>query len=99
MQFLLKTSKNGIMDRTFYVREIITMQKDPLLCPTCEKADRLEENVVLENKSNGKTFYCKRCEALTVVTHLSLRSVELSTKKNDDKIMLKEPHLIRRVEY
>ena len=80
------------------MREIITILKDPRLCPTCEKADKLEENIVLENISRGKTFLCTRCEALTVVTHLNLRRVELSSRI-DDNIMLKEPHLIRKVSY
>ncbi len=80
------------------MREIITILKDPRLCPTCEKADKLEENIVLENISRGKTFLCTRCEALTVVTHLNLRRVELSSSTHDN-IMLKEPHLIRKVSY
>ena len=86
------------MVRTLYVREIITILKDPRLCPTCEKDDKLEENVIFENISHGKTFLCSRCEALTVVTHLNLRRVELATKK-DDTVMLKEPHNIRKVSY
>jgi len=86
------------MARTLYVREIITILKDPRLCPTCEKDDKLEENVIFENISHGKTFLCSRCEALTVVTHLNLRRVELAAKK-DDTVMLKEPHYIRKVSY
>ena len=86
------------MTRNLYVREIITILKDPRLCPTCEKADKLEENIILENISRGKTFLCTRCEALTVVTHLNLRRVELSSPTHDN-IMLKEPHLIRKVSY
>ncbi len=86
------------MTRNLYVREIITILKEPRLCPTCEKADKLEENIVLENISQGKTFLCTRCEALTIVTHLSLRRVELSSLI-DVTIMLKEPYLIRKVSY
>ena len=86
------------MTRNLYVREIITILKDPRLCPTCEKDDKLEENIVLENISQGKTFLCTRCEALTVVTHFSLRRVELSSRTGDT-ILLKEPHLIRKVSY
>ena len=86
------------MARTLYVREIITILNDPRLCPTCEKDDKLEENVIFENISNGKTFLCTRCEALTVVTHLNLRRVELTTK-TEDTVMLKEPHNIRQVSY
>ncbi len=86
------------MTRNLYVREIITILKEPRLCPTCEKADKLEENIVFENISQGKTFLCTRCEALTVVTPLSLRRVELSSLI-DDTIMLKEPYLIRKVSY
>jgi len=86
------------MGRTFYVREIITILKDPRLCPVCEKDDKLEENAIIEKISNGKTFLCSRCEALIVVTHLNLRRVELATKK-DDILMIKEPHYIRKVGY
>ena len=86
------------MTRNLYVREIITILKDPRLCPTCEKDDKLEENIVLENISQGKTFLCTRCEALIVVTHLSLRRVELSSRTGDT-IFLKEPHLIRKISY
>jgi hypothetical protein len=86
------------MGRTFFVREIIIILKDPRLCPVCEKSDKLEENVIIEKISNGKTFLCTRCEALIVVTHLNLRRVELATKQ-DDTLMIKEPHYIRKVGY
>ncbi len=62
------------------------------------KEDRLEKDIIKEEKSNGKTILCSRCEALIVVTNHNLRNVELSSKK-DDIIMLKEPHLIRKVAY
>ena len=86
------------MVKNWYVREIILILKDPRLCPTCEKDDKFEINVVRENVSRGKTFLCTRCEALTVVTHLNLRRVELSSQIGDN-IMLKEPHPIRKVSY
>ena len=86
------------MTKNWYVREIILILKDPRLCPTCEKDDKFEINVVRENVSRGKTFLCTRCEALTVVTHLNLRRVELSSQIGDN-IMLKEPHPIRKVSY
>jgi len=86
------------MSRTIFIKEIITILKEPRLCPTCEKEDRLEYDIIREEKSNGKTILCSRCEALIVVTNHNLRNVELSSKK-DDIIMLKEPHLIRKVTY
>ncbi len=86
------------MTRTIFIKEIITIAKEPRLCPTCEKEDRLENDIIREEKSNGKTILCSRCEALIVVTNQNLRNVELSSKK-DDIIMLKEPHLIRKVTY
>jgi superfamily II helicase len=86
------------MVKNWYVREIILILKDPRLCPTCEKDDKFEINVVRENVSRGKTFLCTRCEALTIVTHLNLRRVELSSQIGDN-IMLKEPHPIRKVSY
>lgn len=84
--------------RTYYVREIITILSDPRLCPTCGKSDKLEENVIAENISCGKTFLCTRCEALTVVTNLNLKRVDLASR-NNDILLLKEPHLIRKVTY
>jgi len=86
------------MGRTIFIKEIITIAKEPKLCPTCEKEDRLENDIIREERSNGKTILCSRCEALIVVTNHNLSNVELSSKK-DDIIMLKEPHLIRKVTY
>ena len=86
------------MGRTIFVKEIITILKEPKLCPTCKKDDRLEKDVIREQRSGGKTILCSRCEALIVITNHNLRNVELSPKK-DDTIMLKEPHLVRKVTY
>ena len=86
------------MGRTIFIKEIIIIAKEPNLCPTCEKEDRLEPNIIREEKSDGKTILCSRCEALIVVTNHNLKNVELSSIK-DDTIMLKEPHLIRKVGY
>ncbi|CAD6518422.1 conserved hypothetical protein [metagenome] len=86
------------MSRTIYIREIITILKEPKLCPTCQKGDRLEKNIVFERKTDGQTILCTRCEALTVVTNHNLKEVELVAAK-DDQVMLKEPHLIRKVTY
>ena len=86
------------MGRTIFIKEIITILKEPRLCPTCQKEDKLEKDIIREERSNGKTIHCSRCEALIVVTNHNLRQVELSSRK-DDIIMLKEPHLIRKVEY
>ena len=86
------------MGRTIFVKEIITITKEPKLCPTCEKEDRLEKDLIREERSDGKTILCSRCEALIVVTNLNLRQIELSSRK-DDTILLKEPHLIRKVTY
>jgi len=86
------------MGRIIFVKEIITIQNEPKLCPTCQKEDRLEKEIIREERSSGKTILCTRCEALIVITNQNLRKVELSTIK-DDTIMLKEPHLIRKIEY
>ena len=86
------------MGKTIFIKEIITILKEPLLCPTCQKDDRLEKDVVREERSSGKTILCSRCEALIVITNHNLRNVELSSFR-DDMIMLKEPHLIRKVVY
>jgi len=86
------------MPKTLFVKEIILILKDPRICPSCEKADKLQENIIFENNSKGKTFLCIRCEALIVVTHLNLKQVKLLSKTNDN-IMLKEPYNIRKVSY
>jgi len=86
------------MGKTIFIKEIITILKEPRLCPTCQKEDRLEKGLVREERSHGKTILCSRCEALIVITNHNLRTVELSSTK-DDIIMLKEPHLIRKVGY
>ncbi len=86
------------MPRMIYIKEIITILKEPKLCPTCQKDDRLEKNIIFERKTDGLTILCTRCEALTVVTTHNLREVELVGAK-DHQVMLKEPHLIRKVTY
>ena len=84
--------------RNVFIKEIITILKEPRLCPTCNKEDRLEKGILNENRSGGKTILCSRCEALIVVTNQNLQKVELSAP-DDISIMLKEPHLIRKVTY
>lgn len=86
------------MRKNIFIKEIITIAKEPRLCPTCEKDDRLEKDIIREERTDGKTILCSRCEALIVITNQNLRQVELSSRK-DDIIMLKEPHLIRKVAY
>ncbi len=86
------------MGRTIFIKEIIIIENEPRLCPTREKEDRLEKDIIREERSDGKTILCSRCEALIIVTNHNLRQVELSSQK-DDTIMLKEPHLIRKVTY
>ncbi len=44
------------MTRNIFIREIITILKEPKLCPTCKKEDRLEKEIVRENRSGGKLF-------------------------------------------
>ena len=86
------------MTRTIFIKEIISIEKEPRLCPTCQKEDRLEKDLVREERSCGRTILCSRCEALIVITANNLIKVELSSI-NGDTIMLKEPHLIRKVTY
>ena len=86
------------MVKSIYIKEIITILKEPKLCPTCNKEDKLEREIISENRSGGKTILCSRCEALIVITSHNLKEVELSAPK-DIMIMLKEPHLIRKVTY
>ena len=84
------------MGKMIFIKEIISIEQQPRLCPTCQKADRLEKNLIREERSSGKTILCTRCEALIVITTNKIINPELSPIK-DDTIMLKEPHLIRQV--
>jgi len=86
------------MGSSIYIKEIILTTTEPKLCPTCKKEDRLEKNLVYERRSDGKTILCSRCEALVVITNQNLKTVELEGVK-DVSVLLKEPHLIRRVTY
>ena len=84
------------MGKMIFIKEIISIEQQPRLCPTCQKADRLEKNLIREERSSGKTILCTRCEALIVITTNKIINPVLSSIK-DDTIMLKEPHLIRQV--
>ena len=86
------------MTRTIFIKEIISIEKEPRLCPTCQKEDRLEKDLVREERSAGRTILCSRCEALIVITTNRVIKPVLSSSKGDT-IMLKEPHLIRKVTY
>ena len=81
-----------------FIKEIISIAKEPRLCPTCQKEDKLEKDLIREERSCGRTILCSRCEALIVITSNNLVKVKLSSIKGDT-IMLKEPHLIRKVTY
>jgi hypothetical protein len=86
------------MGKSIFIREIITTEKEPKLCPTCQKEDKLEKDIIREERSGGKTILCSRCEALVIITNHNLKQVDLSAIK-DDTIMLKEPHFIRKLGY
>ena len=87
------------MAKMIFIKEIMSIEKEPRLCPTCQKEDRLEKDLMIrEERSGGRTILCSRCEALIVITANNLIKVELSSI-NGDTIMLKEPHLIRKVTY
>lgn len=85
------------MARTLFVREIIVTSGEPDGCPRCGRTDRLERDMVREQRSGGRTLLCGRCEALVVITPHNIRQVDLAAAAADDTIMLKEPHLIRRL--
>ena len=86
------------MSRTIFIKEIITASTEPKICPNCEKEDRFERDIIREERSYGKTILCSRCETLIIITNHNLTQVQLSPKK-DEIIMLKEPHLIRKIGY
>ena len=86
------------MGRAIYIKEIILSASEPKICPTCKKQDRLQQDEVFERRSDGRTILCTRCESLVVITEQNLKKVELVGAK-DNSIMLKEPHLIRKITY
>ena len=87
------------MAKMIFIKEIMSIEKEPRLCPTCQKEDRLKKDLMIrEERSGGRTILCSRCEALIVITTNKLVKPELSSSKGDT-IMLKEPHLIRKVTY
>ena len=86
------------MTKSIFIKEIITIHRLPKLCPSCQKEDRLIDPKIREERSSGKTILCTRCESLIVETTFNLKQVEL-TSLVDDNILLKEPHLIRKVTY
>ena len=87
------------MSKMIFIKEIISIEKEPRLCPTCQKEDRLEKDLMIrEERSGGRTILCSRCEALIVITTNKLVNPEISSSTGDT-IMLKEPHLIRKVTY
>jgi len=79
------------MGKTIFIKEIILIEKEPRLCPTCEKEDKLEKDVVREERSGGKTILCSRCEALIVITNHNLRQVECN-KINIHKLFFTNSH-------
>ena len=42
------------MSKMIFIKEIISIEKEPRLCPTCQKEDRLERDLVREERSGGK---------------------------------------------
>ena len=86
------------LEKMIFVKEIITSATEPKLCPTCKKEDRIQKDIIREERTDGRTLLCTRCEALVVITTHNLKTVELSSRTNDT-IMLKEPHLIRKIAY
>ena len=55
------------MSKMIFIKEIISIEKEPRLCPTCQKEDRLEKDMMIrEERSGGRTILCSRCEALIV---------------------------------
>ena len=80
------------------MRKILLLPLLLALFITCQKEDKLEKYIIFERRSDGRTILCTRCEALTVITNHNLKQVELEGAK-DNSVMLKEPHLIRKITY
>ncbi len=81
---------------TFFVKEIIITLDEPKVCPKCEKDGYFIKNLVFEKISRGNSYLCTKCEALTIVTNLNLKKVELETEEGIT-VMLKDNYLIRKI--
>jgi len=55
-------------ETTYHINDIITTTRDPKACAGCGESDYIEEGIVKDDHSKGKTYVCTRCEALTIVT-------------------------------
>ena len=43
------------MSKMIFIKEIISIEKEPRLCPTCQKEDRLEKDLMIrEGRSDGR---------------------------------------------
>ena len=59
----------------------MSIEKEPRLCPTCQKEDRLEKDLMIrEERSGGRTILCSRCEALIVITTNKLDKTRIIIK-------------------
>ena len=81
-----------------FIKEIITSSVEPKICPNCRKEDRIQKDIIREERTDGRTLLCTRCEALVVITPHNLKIPEISSRTNDI-IMLKEPHIIRKITF
>ena len=86
------------MSKMIFIKEIISIAKEQQALKKETEEGKLEKDLIREERSCGRTILCTRCEALIVITANNLVKVELSSIKGDT-IMLKEPHLIRKVTY
>lgn len=80
-----------------FVNEVIVISKEPYVCPSCDRGDTMQQDIVFEKSSNGRTFLCSKCNAVVVVTTQNLRRVHLEAG-GDVSLMLKDDYVLRRVE-
>ena len=45
------------MGRSIFIKEIITILKEPKLCPTCQKEDKFEKDLVREAVQMERQYY------------------------------------------
>ena len=48
------------MSKMIFIKEIISIAKEPRLCPTCQKEDKLEKDLIREERSCGRTILCSQ---------------------------------------
>ena len=98
----LLCKQGAFISNTIFIKKglvkIYLESNDHPIILSLEKDGYFIKNAVYEKISNGKTFLCTKCEALTVVTNLDIKRVDLVTDK-EKTVMLKDNYVLRRIQH